>query len=157
MIHNAPILLEQVGATLLDGRVDRIMEEGESGPLITYLQFHHANGNQWLAIISTDEQTMTHLAEEAEVVIGAIDKGGLVSQISSISDVFPAFEPFIGRRLLAVTELIDHKWAAFSFGVKLYFEGGLTFAVWNQDYPIDQNCYIFNGPLPDVVVETPVQ
>ncbi|MCR5889664.1 hypothetical protein LRS06_18170 [Hymenobacter sp. J193] len=99
---------------------------------------------------------MTHLAEEAEVVIGTIDQGGLVYQIGSISDVFPAFEPFIGRRLLAVIELIDHKIGP-SFGVKLYFEGGLTFAIWNQDYPIDQNCYIFNDLLPDVVVEIPVQ
>ena len=150
MIRNVSALLAQLGRPLVAARVKRLVLQGtlEPEPLITYLLF-----DQWLSIISTDEQTSIHIDPEPPVGTKA-DDGGFAYRIEPIAEVFPEFEIYIGQPLKAISELVN---SSGSFGIKLYFANGRSFAVWNEDYPGDANHYLFGGQLPAVVVEVPVE
>jgi|GEM_PF-4688515 len=150
MIKGVSALLAQLGRPLVAARVERLVLQGtlEPEPLITYLLF-----DQWLSIVSTDEQTSIHTAPEPLLGTTA-DDGGFAYRIEPTAEVFPEFELYIGQPLKAISELVN---PSGSFGIKLYFANGSSFAVWNEDHPIDVNHYLFDGQLPATVVEMPVE
>ena len=144
------LLKEQIGKTLKDGKIQSFELRGELTELITitFLKFE-----DWIKIVSTDEQTIiSHIDEEFKNTI-KYDNEEFKYSIAKIEYYFPEFKKYIGQQLIAVKELVGLKNPQLSFGINLYFDNGLNFIIHNQDYPMDKNEFIFENKVPINLIE----
>ncbi len=138
------LLDEQIGKYLVEGRVQSFYLNGELVVRIiaTFLKF-----NQWLRIASTDEHTKVSVDEQGiENVLSVGEE--FCYPLQPIEEHFPEFVKYKNRRLIGYKELVSKDNEYSSFGVNLYFEGELNLILHNQNYPIDQNQYVFTNQIP---------
>jgi hypothetical protein len=144
------LLKEQIGKTLKDGKIQSFELRGELIELITvtFLKFE-----DWIKIVSTDEQTIISPIDEEFQNTIKYDNEEFKYPIAKIENYFPEFKKYIGQQLIAVKELVGLKNPQFSFGINLYFDNGLNFIIHNQDYPMDKNEFIFENKVPINLIE----
>jgi len=144
------LLNEQIGKTLMDGCIQSFELNGELVDMInvTFLKF-----DDWIKIVSTDEQTNISLENMEFENIAKYGDDEFSYPISKIEKNFPEFKKYIGKRLIGINELVLSKNSNFSFGINLYFDNELNFIIHNQDYPIDKNEFIFENKVPNDLIE----
>ncbi len=144
------LLNNQIGRTLIDGRIQSFELNGDMVDLInvTFLKF-----DNWIKIVSKDEQTNITMEDNEFENIAKYGDDKFSYPISKIEKNFPEFKKYIGKRLIGIKELVFAKNSNFSFGINLYFDDDLNFIIHNQDYPIDKNEFIFENKVPNDLIE----
>lgn len=133
------ILERQIGKPLIEGKVKCITIHGNPPqPIsVTFLLF----GNDWIRIMTTDEQTA--IRADSEDMNELEVEQGFKFQSIPLDQIHSDFQKFIGKRLMTFKELVSLKTEHFSFGLNLYFEGDMNFIIRNHDYPVDKTEYLF--------------
>lgn len=134
------ILERQLGKPLNAGkRQSLVLRKEVADPInVTFLKF----GDEWIRIVTTDEQTNICLNENIDEV-QFFEDDEFRYALTAIEQTYQEFNNLIGKRLLKFRELISVKAEHFSFGLNLYFEDDLNFIIRNHEYPIDRTEYLF--------------
>ena len=146
------VLNEQIGKELKDAKVESFRLDGKlvCEVMATYFKF-----DNWIRVVSTDERTIAETETQDLPANEPLHSEGhqLDYPISPIGEQYPEFSSYLNKKLIGVSELVSRKATTMSFGLKLSFEGDLTFILENQDYPIDKQRYIFEDAVPNNLIE----
>ncbi|KQR95252.1 hypothetical protein ASG01_05230 [Chryseobacterium sp. Leaf180] len=144
------ILEQLVNSTLIAGTIKPYYYKNELIDLVhlTYLKFE----KRWIEIAVIDEQTMIRLSDENVANYKYFNNEDYKYSAEDFQIVFPAFEKYIGKKLIKFAEMVSVKNKDLSFGVSLYFSDESVITIFNKDYSHDSNEIIF-GKLnnPDYV------
>ena len=133
----------QVGQVLVDGKVKSFVFDGElSKPVnMTFLRF-----TSWISVVCTDESIWVNENEPPEVLVA---EGGRVRfPVEPIASEYPQFSELIGRRLVGWNQLVEVASPFMSRGLIFTFDGGGTFLIVTEPYPMDKSRYMFNVDMP---------
>lgn len=144
------LLNDQIGRKLTDGRIQSFELKGELIDLInvTFLKF-----DNWVKIVSSEEETDISLENDEFGNISKYGDGEFIYPITKITKSFPEFNKYLGLRLIGFKELVWDENNDFSFGINLYFENELNFIIHNQVNPIEKNEFIFDNKVPNDLIE----
>lgn len=133
----------QVGQVLVDGKVKSFVFDGElSDPVnMTFLRF-----SSWISVVCTDESIWVNKNEPPEVLVA--EDGRVRFPVEPIASEFPQFSELIGRRLVSWNQLVEAANPFMSRGLIFRFDGGGTFLIVSEPYPVDKSRYLFNVDMP---------
>jgi hypothetical protein len=140
------ILLEQLGKTLTEGRIQSFILNKKLVELInvTYLKF-----DVWIKIVLSEGETKVTLIENGFEKISAYGDEEYHYPITSIENNFPEFKSYIGRKLSAFKELAFNKNIEISTGLNLYFDNGINLIIYDEELPdLNMNSFIFENKIP---------
>jgi len=149
-MKNEEIIKSVIGNKLESGRIQSFFLKGElvSRVSVTFLKF-----DKWIRVVVTDGSTIIGLENDAFEKIEFYGDEEYRYPINKITNDFPEFEKYYGKKLLAYKEIVHIKDRQDSYGINFYFDNDLNFIIYDHPYPIDENEFFFENTLPIELIE----